>query len=159
MLWRRKPIFEFITPIDGMDKVCPIIPARDLKHAWLARAATVAGREAQCPRFEIAHSSSVARCPGIRHLMREGYIIRAWQDILITVTDDTITWKTPADQAALGFYEAVEFHPASAFADYFDDWPLGWEREIVKFIVPWYVRIPPGWRLLMTDVAYCPFRR
>ena len=44
----------------------------------------------------------------------------------------------------------VQKHLTHAFYPFFDNWPKNTMQKIIKIVLPWYARIPKGYKLLQT---------
>ena len=82
---RDKPKIEFCSEIIGVEKIMPIIPAKDLPLEWVKRATAHVKKEG----LYDAHISKahITRCPGIISSRTQGWIVRAHQDIEIEATE------------------------------------------------------------------------
>lgn len=157
MWFTKKKQVEFCCLIGGVDKVMPVVRARDLEHAWVNSVRTAYAEQRKQPDFGMTRSLHTAKCPGIFSLMRHGWVVRTWQDIVIETNGDknSFSWTTPIDQKALPFgSDYVGFHDAHSLADHMQDWPDNALRVALKINSPWMARIPKGYYLLEMPVAY-----
>ena len=155
MFRKEKPKIEFCSEIIGVDKIMPIIPAKDLPLEWVKRAvADVKAHGLYNTKVSKAH---ITRCPGIISSRTQGWIVRAHQDIEITAEKDTITWRTPVDDQK---YSLDILEPTvNTFQDYvlhkfMKNWPKGAHEQVIKINTPWHVKIPKGYKMLQTMPAF-----
>lgn len=152
-----KPTVKFVNTMPGVEKVMPIIPAKNIRHPWVQRAVDDVVRARAHPEFGMNKAIFTARCPGIFGFMRHGWVMRAWQDFVIETNGslDSFTWRTPISQnAAYEKGEYIESHPTHQLADYMDNWPANTMRVVVKINSGWRCEVPRGYYLMETAVAY-----
>ena len=152
---RDKPKIEFCSEIIGVEKIMPIIPAKDLPLEWVKRATAHVKKEGLYDAdISKAH---ITRCPGIISSRTQGWIVRAHQDIEIDATEKDIVWRTPVDDQKYSF-DILE-PTVNTFQDYvlhqfMKNWPKGAHPMVVKINTPWHVKIPRGYKMLQTMPAF-----
>jgi hypothetical protein len=109
------------------------------------------------------HSFSVKKCPGVVEYGMTGFILRAWQDIVITTEEDGVTYKWETTQSPSRFISrnyvdknALD-HEVSFFDPelYFNYFPRqNTLKTTLKINTPWYVDLPKGYKLLYAPVWY-----
>jgi hypothetical protein len=136
--------------VPGLEDVMPVLPARDLMPKWLdiARADFASRMAGGYPTDRV---ESVHRCPGIVSLLSQGWIVRAWQDIVIETNGDgeTFGWKVNVDLA--DFKRAKDI--GHTYSQFVPKRP-GTLSTTIKFQSPWMARVPEGWRLLFVPMLY-----
>lgn len=151
------PDIEFFYTIPGVEDIMPIIPAKEYKHEWVARASKQCTEKMRKPK-DLDTWSHTARCPGIFSLMRTGYIVRAWQDISITTNGDGASyhWESPVDQKALCSLtgHAVGSHTEEQLHDFFSNWPSNQLRTTLKLCMPWRIKVKKGFKAVFLPVYY-----
>lgn len=149
---------EFHTHVNGLEKMCPIVPASEEKIPnWVRLAAQEHNRQAQDLQNMTGRVQNVNRCPGIRHLLQRGYVVRAWIDFLVKTNGDgeSMTWNTPdANLESLIGFPPMVFHTKEAFSDYFERWPEDVNRTLLKLHFPWQFSLPKGYVFLMLPWSY-----
>ena len=157
-LFNRKPKVVFTSLIPGMEKIMPIIPAKDYRHPWVDKASSEYSelrKQKDWGTFKVQHT---VRCPGIFSLQRTGWIMRTYQDIWIETKSgsDDFLWQSALHQKKfypeLGDY--VGSHPKSQLADYMVNWPEGTKKVLVKIHSPWKCIVPKGYYLLEMGLPY-----
>lgn len=154
-----KKSIKFNCLIPGVEKLMPIIPAKEYKHDWVRRAAKELSDIKKSPEYGMHKHIHTARCPGIFTLQRHGWILRTWQDITIETNGDSVTfnWTSPIDQKSLAggiAFEAVAGHPPNQLRNYMENWPEHTLQTVVKINTPWRCMVPKGYNLLEIPVAY-----
>lgn len=157
-LFKRTPQLTFHCQIAQVAKIMPIVPARQIHHAWTRRAALQYAEQRKHPNFGTVRNTHTARCPGIFSLMRHGFVMRTWQDIMIETNGDGVScnWTTPLDQKGLGknVSDNVSFFDRSTLHDFMESWPQNALKTVVKIQTPWRAIVPKGFSLLEMPVVY-----
>ena len=97
----------------------------------------------------------IAKCPGIIDVVHQGWILRAWQDILIDTSEDGLsyTWQTPFNEQQAHGIPSVTVHQPQELVDFFQYWDSP-TKLIFKLNVAWQCKVPKGYGLLTLPVAY-----
>lgn len=149
----KKPKVEFITDVPAALYSYPIVPIRKVKPQWLLDSAKDYAETIKQPiDFETARVTSIAKCKGITHLFKTGWVVRAWQDIVIEANDDgSFRWKTTCDQQAINKIPALQDHDVNTF----ERCPhLREQVPILKVQTPWRIIIPEGYSILQMPFPY-----
>lgn len=152
--FKEKIVFE--TTIPGMDKLMPIIPAKDYRHPWVHRALDNLAKIRSQPNYGMEKLVHTAKCPGIFKLQRHGWILRTWQDITIETNGDgeSFLWTTPLDQREVNKEEYIGSHPPHQLHQYMEHWPEGTLKSLIKIHTGWSCVVPKGYYLMEMPVAY-----
>jgi hypothetical protein len=134
----------------------PMIPAKDFRHPWVDRAVRDFAKLREDPNWNHKKVIHTARCPGIFTLQRHGWIMRTWQDIVITTKKED-----PANFSWLGAYsqDGVGFHPPEQLANFWEEWPDDTLRTVVKINSGWRCVVPKGYYLLEMPIPLSEERR
>lgn len=135
----------FYTTIKGIEKTMPIITSKEYKHSWIKKA------------MDNELSKNVTRCPGIFKIKNEGWLIRTWQDIKLSIKDSQYQWQTPLNQKTLSThfeFDQIDHHGEIFLYDHFDNWPKNTFSKIIKINTPWVVDVPKGYLLHQIHPAY-----
>lgn len=153
-LFKKKIVFE--TTIPGVDKLMPIIPAKEYRHPWVSRALDDYAKIRAQPGFGTERSLHTARCPGIFKLQRHGWILRTWQDICIETNGDgeNFNWTTPANQILLNKEPFVSSHSPDQLYQFMDNWPSNTLKSLIKINTSWRCVVPKGYYLLEMPIPY-----
>jgi hypothetical protein len=166
----KKPEIQFISLIEGIEETMPVIPVSQHKYSWIKVAAKQAkerNNNIALNKDRLLHDTNTTRCPAIFQFRNKGFILRAPYDILLTIDSDLdYHWQTGYDttiflqgsqpeitqlsQAA----GVVTHHETSALYDFMNSWPKDTMKRILKLNLPWALRIPKGYDVLMTDPFY-----
>ncbi len=150
----RKPEFKFLCRIPGATEIHPIISMREAKPEWMHAEATKHAKKVRHVSIDtITQQKSVAKCPGIRAVLDEGWLVRNWQDTVIRVeADGSYVWRSAIDQALYeGVPPYVDSHPADSFSQ---SEFLRHKIPNIKLHLPWMVEIPKGYALYQKGVPY-----
>ena len=152
--FKEKIIFENVIP--GIDKIMPMIPAKEYKHVWHQKALDEFSKIRKQPNYGMEKMVHTVRCPGIFTLQRHGWISRTWQDITIETNGDgeNFVWTTPLDQRQFGQGEYVQSHPKQQLQIYMDNWKNDTLKTVVKISTGWRCIVPKGYYLLEMPVPY-----
>lgn len=159
MWWRKKDKVIFYCSISGVKETMPILLAKDVKYAWVKRAVK-AFKEKSLDVSTTTDSGKirhVSRCPGIFGIKNQGWIIRTWQDIELTVDEPEWSWRTPMNQVKLSnSISAVEVthHPEESLKQHLEHWPETAFSQIIKINTPWTVKVPKGYVLNQFHPSY-----
>lgn len=157
MFW-SKPKITFECLISGVERIMPMIPAKDLKHAWVHRAHQELINMRKDPEWGMKKEVHTARCPGIFNLQRHGWVMRTWQDITIETYGDgkSFNWTTPIDQKRLNLTagDYIGSHSEIQLANYMEHWRADTLRTLLKLQTPWRCKVPKGYYLLEMPIPY-----
>lgn len=156
--WFKKPKITFECLVPGVERIMPIIPARELKHAWMIKAQRDLAEKRNHADWGMERLIHVARCPGIFSLQRYGWVLRTWQDITIDTNGDgySFVWETPIDQKELvpSVGDYVGSQPSFMYADYTEEWFPNTLKSVVKITSGWACTVPEGYYLLEMPIPY-----
>lgn len=123
------------------------------KPEWLKKSAQ---RAAQQSALQIAseEAKSVARCPGIRKIFSEGWVVYNWMDVYIKVGENgEYEWRSSVDQKNISpikvDYVNVHLNQSFAASEF-----LGKKVPVFKFVTPWLVKVPTGYTLIQKGMPY-----
>ena len=160
----KKPKLEFICTSPGVEEVMPIIRASEYKHSWIKKAVEdmkTNGSIAAPHRRDYEQSNQqgqqntdneerhTAKCPALQMVQNTGWIMRLHQDIKLKTFGDgedvnfTIPFQSQQEPI-------VSKHLTHSFYPFFENWPKDTMKKIVKINLPWFARIPKGYKLLQT---------
>ena len=145
----KKPVIQFACSLPDVAEIMPIIPYSSYRHDWKVRAAKDAGAN-KCPVTGYLHS--VSRCPGINNIQAHGWVVRAWQDLVIHTYgegDQGYSWESATDLTAPGEpWDYISGHDPEDYRIYRKNWPLNTLDSIIKVQTGWYAKVPKGYQLL-----------
>lgn len=154
---KPKVVFECLIP--GVERLMPIVPAKDIRHTWVHKAHQELAQLRKSPTWGMERLIHVAKCPGIFQLQRYGWVMRTWQDITIETFGDgkEFIWSSAIDQKTLAngiAGDAVGAHPDFQFSAFFDNWGTNSLKTLIKMQTPWRCMVPKGFHLMEMPVAY-----
>ena len=155
-----KPKLEFICTMPGVEEVMPIIRASEYKHSWITKAVQdmkTNGSIAAPHRrpFEAGQKNTdneerhTAKCPALQMVQNTGWIMRLHQDVKISTIGNGEDVKFDVPFQSQG-EPIVQKHLTHAFYPFFENWPKNTMQKIIKIVLPWFARIPKGYKLLQT---------
>ena len=92
--------------------------------------------------------NSIKKCPTVKDMMFEGYIIPLWLDLKISFTKETgFNWYNKHAHE-----ETITYHSPNSIGSM----PIneGSWNTAMKFANPWDIVTPPGWSVLITSPWY-----
>lgn len=157
-IFNKKPKVVFTSLIPGLERVMPIVPAKDIQHNWVSNAMADYRKQKENPEFLMKRSLHTARCPGIFTMHRTGWVLRNWQDFVIETNGDgeSFAWSTPIDSSKwCDTYKvpSIEHHGKEQLFNFMDKWRSDTLRVALKINTPWIVDVPDGYYLLEMPVA------
>ena len=150
---------EFFSIQPEITKLSPIIPAHEFKPKWWDKAQQEFVNATKDPNFGKSKFVHTAKCPGIFNLIRYGWIMTTWQDIIIKTNGDgeTFEWTTPINQKTLkstnDLGEPVGFQGKHQLSDFMGGWRNSL-NTVIKLNTPWRCIVPKGYYLLEQQVPY-----
>ena len=154
---------QFISMIEGVEETMPIIPASQHKYSWVQKAtkdfkdngSLIKNKDVPSHnKNDVQHTS---KCPGIIKLKGKGFIVRNHSDIKLTLKDNTYNWNTPTNWTEMSdnlCEDTITHHFQESLHDFMSDWPKDTLPIVLKINLPWYIRIPKGWEVMMIDPFY-----
>jgi hypothetical protein len=151
--FKKKKLIEFYTNVPfAMERFAPDNGKKDLAEILK-----------KVKPFKKEHREvNIRKCPGIIDYCKTGYIIRAWQDILVDAYEDGeyFEWKTPLNaghflsknsSGGLSYKDIIHFE-REVFFDYFPR--PNTLKMVLKINTPWFVKVPKGYKVLFLPVWY-----
>ena len=141
--WKKKekPVIKWWSVIEGLEKVVPILPAKEVIPDWWTRVERMLDRR-------VDTKGTVRNCPSFPEYITQGFVVPLWCDLHIQIEDGKFEWHTP--EKAFSF---------SSHADpQFRDWVPKHVRDnssmILKPACPWRLKTPPGWSVWQLPMTY-----
>jgi hypothetical protein len=152
------PKIQFISLIEGIEETMPVIPASEQKYGWVKRAGALT-KELNKSQIGTKHHSTL-KCPAIFQFRNNGFIVRLPFDIKIKINSELdYEWhhqhQTPGWLSNTGVMkEFVTHHDIDLMYNFMSSWPQDTMKIILKLNLPWALRIPKGFDVLMIDAFY-----
>ena len=139
MFWKKKKNNEIIfwTDLKGLPDIVPIRESKHFIPEWFKKT----------PPFlpegnELLDVATVKRCPGFVDFFKLGYVVPAWCDFHLEITENGIAPKTPGNA-----FE-VDYHGSHQFADHLPEHMKQKAKLAFKPACPWRVKTPKGVKML-----------
>jgi len=158
-LFKKTPQIEFFSIIPEIVDIAPIRPANQFRPNLIVNATNDLSKFKKNSDYEFTRNQHTAKCPGIYNLVKHGWVMTTWQDIVIETNGDGInfTWSTPASQESLTNGQLVgkdvSFHPSGQYTDYVGQ-RANTLASVVKIITPWRCIVPKGYYLQEGPLPY-----
>lgn len=152
----KKPVVKFYSEYPEITDAYPIIPAREYKRKWVKNCAKAFAKYRKVKDGR-ATTITATKCPGIRNVMEEGYIITSWTDFTIETKDGHMEVYYPTGLEKL--LESMNYDQRIITSFNTDESPMRIPTgrnfsHIVKIFVPYSFDIPPGYELKIMPVHY-----
>ena len=150
-LFKNKTKLEFFSLLPEVADIQPIIPASEYKPKWWANAQKDFIEQTKHEDFGTQKFTHTVKCPGIFNLIRHGYILKTWQDIIIKTNGDkqNFEWFSSTNRGG----DVVGFNPKEQLSDFYGGWDDALNC-IVKINTPWRCVVPKGYYLFENPVPY-----
>jgi len=152
-----KQKIEFYSIVPGVKEAYPITPVSSVKLPWFAKAKEAFHIRKTNYMLGAGQHSGTHMCSGIVDMMRTGWVIPAWHDLVITTNGDgeSFSWNTPTKQLTnmLDGVEPIADFNKGFFADYID-LPPKTLKSVIKWHTPWRFNVPKGWGLIYLPLPY-----
>ena len=145
MFWKKKKNNEivFCSIIKGLPDIVPIREFKYFIPEWFKKTpAFPAGSN------ELTSMPTVKRCPGFIDFFKMGYVLPAWCDFHLEITEDGATPLTPGDAFP------VNYHPPHQFIDYLPEHAKKNVKLVFKPNNPWRAKTPKGVKMLQLPMSY-----
>ncbi len=151
--FKKPPKVEFFNVNPGVAQFMPLIPAKDLKRNWVENARRDFSEVRKNPDWKNHELSHTARCPGIFSLLRHGWVLRTWFDVVVETNGDgrTFKWRAPANPSK---DVPFDWHGEQQLFDYFSQWPSNTLTSVLKFMTGWRCNVPHGYYLMEIPIPY-----
>ena len=158
MIKLNLPIFRskqnkihFVSSMKEVIEWMPIVKTSHIQRDWIKRVAAEKNIMDDGGR-----SRSSSRCPGIIKVIQEGWVIRSFCDVKISIEDNqNWNWQSPMPLVIDG----SETHLLTSHYDvnmfsHMKNLPKNSFPHVLKFNTPWFAHLPKGYKLLQVPVPY-----
>jgi len=133
-------------------EIYPITATTELQYEWVKKIRELK-RSDEDPLFKqtFAHI-----CSGLTGIKRQGWVIRAWHDVMITTNGDgkSFQWNTPAKMESPLPDPPIGCFDSEQYADHVDFPHETSLKTLIKFHTGWRYHAPKGWGLMMINLDY-----
>lgn len=143
---------RFVNEQENVAQLFPMEMAKNISYGWMDRMRQDYASKAKSQDYKLQRNSHVARCPGIFGLLRHGWVMRTWSDIVISTIGDGVSfeWRTPQSLSP----PAIEFVEEDHFVRFHEHWPKDSLKHALKYNSGWRVEVPKGFYLLEMPIPY-----
>ena len=138
---KEKPEIRWWSVIDGVEKVTPIVPAREYIPDWWKKVERMIDSR-------VDSKGTVRNCPSFPEYITQGFVVPLWCDLHITIEHNKWKWKTPHKQFSF------TNHHDQQFRDWLPQHIKDNTSMVVKPACPWRVKTPPGWSVWQLPMYY-----
>ena len=138
---REKPKIHWWSVIDGVEKVTPVLPAREFIPDWWKKVERFINKKHD-------QKGTVRNCPSFPEYINQGFVVPLWCDLHITIKHDGFEWHTPDKMFSFSSHSDVQFR------DYLPQHMKDNTSMGLKPSCPWRVKTPPGWSVWQLPMTY-----
>ena len=138
---REKPKIHWWSVIDGVDKVTPILPAKEFIPDWWKKVERFISKKHD-------QKGTVRNCPSFPEYINQGFVVPLWCYLHITIKHDGFEWHTPDKMFSFSSHSDVQFR------DYLPQHMKDNTSMVLKPTCPWRVKTPPGWSVWQLPMTY-----
>jgi hypothetical protein len=153
--FNKKPKIEFANVYPGISDLMPIIPAKDLKHKWVSKAAqSFAEYRKNKPDWDsYLDRTQTIKCPAIFLTQRTGWVLRAWQDFAIETngSDKDFSFRYPYETKDTPH---ITWHGPEQYYDFMENWRPDTLHTILKYNSGWRAYVPNDYYLLEMPIPF-----
>ena len=144
--WKKKekPKIRWWSVIDGVEKVTPIVPAKEYIPDWWKRVERMVANTER-PEHD---KGTVKNCPSFPEFINQGFVVPLWCDLHLIIENDKFEWRTPEK------YFSFSSHADVQFRDYVPQHVRDNTSMVLKPSCPWRIKTPPGWSVWQLPMYY-----
>ena len=138
---KEKTKIHWWTTIEGVEKVTPVLPAKEFIPDWWKRV--------QRKINSLDDKGTVRNCPSFREYINQGFVVALWCDLYLEIEQEgTWKWRTPDKNFSFST------HSNTQFRDWLPQHMQDNTSMVVKPSCPWRVKTPPGWSVWQLPMYY-----
>tara|TARA_B100000424_G_C22900194_1_gene478762 strand:+ start:567 stop:1304 length:738 start_codon:yes stop_codon:yes gene_type:complete len=138
---KEKPKIHWWSTIDGLEKVAPVVPAKEYIPDWWKRVERMINSN-----FD--NKGTVRNCPSFPEYITQGFVMPLWCDLHVSITHDGYEWKTPDKMFSF------TSHADEQFRNWVPKHVKDNSSMILKPNCPWRIKTPPGWSVWQLPMYY-----
>lgn len=133
---------------EGLDDFCPPAPVKDFLPSWFKEMDYfIGGRPEQKTEPHQPPGKTMKACPAINDLFKYGYVVPAWCDFSIVISEHGgFEWFSANPRHEITFHPPTQLSTETTASDELN--------FVVKFVCPWRVSLPKGHLIMMKGVPY-----
>ena len=145
--WKKKekPKIRWWSVIDGVEKVTPIVPAKEYIPDWWKRVERIIESASD---DKLLNKGTIRNCPSFPEYLTQGFVVPLWCDVNIKIEHESFEWRTPDKTFSFSS------HADSQFRDHLPQYVQDNTSMVLKPTCPWRVKTPPGWSVWQLPMYY-----
>ena len=137
---KEKPKIHWWTTIEGVEKVTPVLPAKEFIPDWWKRV--------QRKINSLDDKGTVRNCPSFPEYINQGFVVPLWCELYLEIEQKGWKWRTPDKNFSFST------HSNTQFRDWLPQHMQDNTSMVVKPSCPWRVKTPPGWSVWQLPMYY-----
>ena len=138
---KEKPKITFWSIIDGLEKIVPVLPAKEVIPDWWKNAEKFVDNS-------LKDKGTVKNCPSFPEYLSQGYVVPLWCDLNINVQKDKCEWTT-TDKIF-----NCQFHTDEQYKNYLPEYAKNNVATVLKPDCPWRVKTSDGYSVMQLPLYY-----
>mgnify|MGYP001165296669 FL=1 len=139
---KEKPKIHWWSTIEGVEKVAPIVPAKEYVPDWWKKVQRMIDGN-------MDNKGTVRNCPSFPEYITQGFVVPLWCDLHVEIEHDK-SWKWRSPDGTFKFSS----HNNTQFRDWLPRHMQDNTSMVVKPNCPWRVKTPPGWSVWQLPMYY-----
>ena len=140
---KEKPKIHWWSTIEGVEKVPPVLPAKEFIPDWWKRVQRKIDSK-------LDNKGTVRNCPSFPEYINQGFVVPLWCDLYLEIEQEEGKWKWRSPDKNFSF----STHQNSQFRDWLPRHMQDNTSIVVKPNCPWRVKTPPGWSVWQLPMYY-----
>ena len=138
---KEKPKIHWWSTIEGLEKVVPIVPAKEYIPDWWKKVERMISSD-------IGNKGTVKNCPSFPEYITQGFVVPLWCDLYVKLEHDKFEWRTTEKLFSMSS------HGDNQFRDFVPKHLKDNTSGVLKPNCPWRVKTPPGWSMWQLPMYY-----
>jgi hypothetical protein len=154
----KKPI-KFYCELPEVREKYPIIPASSYKFNWFKQS-SLDFKKTALSKGSYEQVTGIIRCPGVKSILKKGYIVRSWFDLTIKPLNNGAGVEYYIPEGIYSYLEEKNY--TKKLISFFSPdnsshvIPLTYNQlpALIKITLPWSVSIPKNKELITIPIPY-----
>ena len=138
---KEKPKIHWWSTIEGLEKVVPIVPAKEVIPDWWKKVERMITAKSD-------DKGTVRNCPSFPEYITQGFVVPLWCDLHVEITHKKFEWRTPEKMFSFSSHADEQFR----------DWVPKHVKDNTSMVLkpncPWRIKTPPGWSVWQLPMYY-----
>jgi hypothetical protein len=145
-IWKQpeKPKIHWWSVIDGLEKVVPVLPAKEVIPDWWKRV----DRMLDGFKDDPMNKGTVKNCPSMPEYLSQGFVVPLWCDLHLEIEHNKFKWQSPEPQFNFSS------HADEQFRNFAPQHVKDNSSMVLKPTCPWRLKTPPGWSVWQLPMYY-----